>query len=54
MSSPVLGKERGVKEVRAWTMIPNARMLEGNPLSLKGGEGISDKKLEPDSLQNRF
>jgi hypothetical protein len=53
-SSPVLCKERGAKEVRAWAMIPDPRMFEGNQLSLKGGEGISDKKLEPDSLKNGF
>jgi hypothetical protein len=35
-------------------MIPDARMFKGNQLSLKGGEGISDKKLEPDSLENGF
>jgi hypothetical protein len=35
-------------------MIPDPRMVESNQLSLKGGEGISDKKLEPDSLKNRF
>jgi hypothetical protein len=52
--SPVLCKERGAKEVRAWAMIPDSRMFEGNQLSLKGGEGISDKKLEPDSLKNGF
>jgi len=53
-SSPVWCKERGAKEVRAWTMIPDPRMFEGNQLSLKGGEGILDKKLEPDSLKNGF
>jgi hypothetical protein len=31
-------------------MIPDPWMFEGNQLALKGGEGISDKKLEPDSL----
>ena len=35
-------------------MIPDARMFEGNQLSLKGGEGVSNKKLEPDSLKNGF
>jgi len=49
-----LGKERGAKEVRAWTMIPDPRMVESNQLSLKGGDGILDKKLEPNSLKNGF
>jgi hypothetical protein len=49
-----LCKERGAKEVRAWAMIPDPRMFEGNQLSLKGGEGILDKKLEPNSLKNGF
>jgi hypothetical protein len=31
-------------------MIPDSRMFEGYQLSLKGGERISDKKLEPDPL----
>jgi len=29
-SSPVLCKERGAKEVRAWAVIPDPRMFEGN------------------------
>jgi hypothetical protein len=45
-----LGEERGAKEVRARSMIPDSRMFEGNQLSLKGGKGVSNKKLEPDSL----
>jgi hypothetical protein len=35
-------------------MIPDPRMFEGNQLSLKGSEGILDKKLEPNSLKNGF
>jgi hypothetical protein len=35
-------------------MIPDPRMFEGNQLSQKGGEGILDKKLEPNSLKNGF
>jgi hypothetical protein len=49
-----LGEERGAKEVGARSMIPYPRMIEINQLSLKGGEGISNKKLEPDSLKNGF
>jgi hypothetical protein len=35
-------------------MIPDTGMFEGDQLSMKGGEGVSDKKLEPDSLKNGF
>jgi hypothetical protein len=35
-------------------MIPDPRMFDGNQLSLKGGKGILDKKLKPDSLKNGF
>lgn len=35
-------------------MIPDSRMFEGDEIALEGGKGIADKKLKPDSLQNRF
>ena len=43
-----------MKEVGSSAMIPEARLAEGKRFARRGLQGITDKRFEPDTLEDGF
>lgn len=53
-SLPLVGRKGGAEEVWPGAVVPYPGVEEGELFSAKGGKGVTDEKLKPDSLKDRF